>query len=122
MSPLTRESILAATDLKTQAVEVPEWGGSVFVRVLTGTERDALELKFSSVKAGKRVDNLRGWVVALMACDESGKPLFSEKDAQALGAKNSIALDRVMDAGMALNKVTDQDVKAAVGESDGAQS
>jgi len=40
---LNKEQILRADDLKTEEVDVPEWGGSVRVRVLTGTERDAFE-------------------------------------------------------------------------------
>ena len=40
---LTRNEILAVDDLQTQKVDVPEWGGSVYVRGLTGSERDALE-------------------------------------------------------------------------------
>ena len=37
---LNREQILAANDVKTRIVDVPEWGGSVIVRGLTSLERD----------------------------------------------------------------------------------
>ena len=40
---LTQEQIRAASDLKTEEVYVPEWGGSVLMRGMTGTERDAWE-------------------------------------------------------------------------------
>ena len=40
---LTRDEILESEDLATETVSVPEWGGSVIVRALTGTERDAYE-------------------------------------------------------------------------------
>ena len=41
---LTRDAITASggTSLKCW-VEVPEWGGCIYVRTLTGTERDAFE-------------------------------------------------------------------------------
>jgi hypothetical protein len=40
---LTRDSILNAKDLKKELVKVPEWGGEVYVRCMTGSERDAFE-------------------------------------------------------------------------------
>ena len=43
MTILTRDQILQANDLVTETVEVPEWGGSVFVKSLTGVERDQFE-------------------------------------------------------------------------------
>ena len=43
MPILNKAAILAAEDLKTETVAVPEWGGEVRVRTLTGTERDAFE-------------------------------------------------------------------------------
>ena len=43
MKALTRDEILGADDLKTESVKVPEWGGTVLVRELTGAERDEWE-------------------------------------------------------------------------------
>ena len=43
MKLLSRDEILAASDLTKELVEVPEWGGSVYVRAMTGTERDSYE-------------------------------------------------------------------------------
>ena len=43
MTLLTKSAILAANDLKTQDVDVPEWGGAVRVRAFSGRERDAFE-------------------------------------------------------------------------------
>ena len=39
---LTREQILGLSDLPREEVRIPEWGGVVFVRALTGSERDQL--------------------------------------------------------------------------------
>ena len=38
-----RETILAAQDSKRISVDVPEWGVTVYLRTLSGTERDAFE-------------------------------------------------------------------------------
>jgi hypothetical protein len=43
MKSLTKDEILEAADLSTKAVDVPEWGGSVNVRTMTGADRDAFE-------------------------------------------------------------------------------
>ena len=40
---LTKDEILRADDLRLERVEVPEWGGEVVLRTMTGTERDAFE-------------------------------------------------------------------------------
>ena len=37
---LTADQILAADDMGLKEVAVPEWGGSVFIRVMTVGERD----------------------------------------------------------------------------------
>lgn len=43
MTVLTREAILSADDLPAETVDVPEWGGKVRIRTMTGSERDAFE-------------------------------------------------------------------------------
>ena len=40
---LTRDLILGMDDLSRVRVDVPEWGGHLFVRSMTGMERDAFE-------------------------------------------------------------------------------
>ena len=40
---LSKADILRADDIKTIEVAVPEWGGSVLLRGLTGRERDLFE-------------------------------------------------------------------------------
>ena len=43
MNILSKEAILAADDLPREKVNVPEWGGEVLVRTMSGTDRDAFE-------------------------------------------------------------------------------
>ena len=107
--PLTRDSILSANDRKTWTVEVPEWGGSVCVRQLSGSDRDRIE---QHVAKARRPDGtvgdlagLRALVVALAACDESGARLFAVDDVAALNEKSAAALDRVFDAAAGLNRM-----------------
>lgn len=115
MGILTKAQILAATDLKSEQVAVPEWGGDVLVRMMTGAERDAFEASLASTnKDGKRgngLANMRARLVAMTAVDESGSLLFSESDIDLLGKKSAAALERVFSASLRLNKMTDDSAK-----------
>lgn len=113
---LTRESILQADDLKRELVKVPEWGGEVYVRVMTGTERDALEQKvFINRKPGDTVQNIRAAYAAYTICDENGKQIFTHEDIAALGQKCAAALDRVFEVSQRLNRISAKDVEELKG-------
>ena len=99
----TRENILGAKDLPTTQVKVPEWGCSVFVRSMTGDERDAWEQWLMDTRDSER--RIRARFCALVMVDAHGERLFedSEKDIKALGKKSAAALDRVFSAALSLN-------------------
>lgn len=100
---LTRDQILAAADRKIEAVECPEWGGTVYVRSLSGMERDDLELSVSTaMKAGGSV-NARARFAAAFLCDDSGAAIFTAADIELLGGKSAAVLERVWNAGQKLN-------------------
>ena len=118
---LSRDAILAAVDSAVQEVDVPEWGGKVLVRVLSGTERDAMEAEVTG-NGGKLRPNFRGRFAALVLADPDGKRIFTDADAVTLGKKAASALSRIMDAALALNRIGAGEVTAALGESEGVQS
>ncbi len=118
---LTRDDILGADDLTREPVEVPEWGGTVFVRTMTGTERDEFETSMFVGLGKKRKENfanLRARMVALCAVNDKGERLFTYQDAEALGRKNAAALDKVFDAAQKLNGFREQDIEKLVENSD----
>lgn len=104
---LTREQILAADDIRTERVDVPEWGDFVFVRVVSAAQRDAFE---ASLQDDPKA-NIRARVAALALCDESGELMFTAAEAEALGRKSYPALDRVFRAAIRLNAIREQDVE-----------
>lgn len=112
---LTRDQILGADDLRAVEVEVPEWGGTVRVRALTGAERDAYEVALAGVRPdGSRRANLvnvRARLVAMTCVDEAGVRLFTDADAEALGAKSAPAMERVFDVASRLSGLTEADVE-----------
>ena len=52
MSLLSKEAILAAQDLPSEDVEVPEWGGTVRVRGLDGKGRDEYFMSQAVIRGG----------------------------------------------------------------------
>jgi hypothetical protein len=114
MKVLGRKDILDASDLHRESVDVPEWGGAVLVRGLTGKERDALE-ESTVQRRGRDVvrnfENLRARLVSMALVDENGARLFSEEDVEALGGKSARALDRVYAVAQRLAGLSPEDVK-----------
>lgn len=111
MALLTKAQILGVQDLTHRDVEVPEWGGAVRVRTMTGEERDAYEM---AVYNGERanVANLRARLLVLTLVDEQGQRLFAdEADVEALGKKSVRAMQRVFVAARELNAIDQETLK-----------
>lgn len=109
---LGADDILGCNDQGIEKVPVPEWSGEVFIRTLTGAERDSWELYASNQLDRKGNINIRAKLAVLSICDESGKRLFEDKHLDQLSKKNAKALDRVYSASLKLNKLTDEDIEA----------
>ena len=116
MALLTREQILSADDIKSQRVKVPEWGGDVIVRTMTGDERDEFEMAAVS-DDGERLkvarSKIRATIVMLSCVNGKGKRLFTIEDVEALGQRSSAALDRVVAVAQELSKIGDEELEAA---------
>lgn len=119
---LTRDSILSADDFSYEIVEVPEWGGSVRIRGLSGEERDQLEARMVRVQGQKTelntdaFRNFRAAFLAMSIVDQDGKRLFTDRDVEALGRKSSRAVQRVFNACQKLSAFTDEDIAEITGE------
>jgi len=111
---LTREQILECNDLPSAVVKVPEWGGEVLVRGLTGAQRDWLEASMFTGKRGNReanMENFRAKIVCLSVSDENGNPIFTEKDVAALSKKSALALQRVFNVALKLSGLTQEEAE-----------
>lgn len=123
--PLSRDQILEAKDLETREVDVPEWGGTVLVRALSGTDRDAYEASLVQIRGKQQVPNLaniRAKLVARAVVDEDGSRLFSDADIKALGQKSAAALSRVFTVAAEMSGLDEKDIEEIEGNSDAAQS
>jgi len=107
---LTAEQILAADDLGLLEVKVKEWGGSVFIRVMSVGELDAYQKEW----IGKRetgVDNFRAKFLARCLCDEKGQRLFSDEQVEDLARKSAKVVGKLFDKAASHNAITDKDVE-----------
>lgn len=119
---LNRDQILESNDLTSEPVEVPEWGGGVLVRTMTGTDRDAFEDSLFSVdasgKASRDVSNLAVKLLTMTIVDDAGNRLFAPTDVAMLGRKSAAAIARVYAVASRLNgigaKAEDDAVKNSV--------
>jgi len=142
LTMLSRDNILAQRGkLRTDVVEVPEWGGSVIVLEMSGTQRDQFEADI--VTHGKNgntsmnLKNIRAKLVARTVVDPSdfdvmqqedgsiiatlkpgSKPhrMFTDLEVHDLGELSASALHRVFMASQVLSGITEADVKELVGE------
>ena len=130
---LTKEQIQEADDLRRERVDVPEWAppdmpaheAYVFVRTLEGDERDAFEELIEARKQPNGKRNLRGiraTITAWACVDDAGKRIFTEQDADWLGKKSSLALERIFKVACELNGLTKKDVDELEKNSDSAPS
>lgn len=132
---LSAAEILSAKDIETEVVEVPEWGGAVYVKGMTGAERDAFEKSILVEKRSKKgkvtretdTANMRAKLVAATMVGDSGLPLFSPYDVEELGKKSGAALQRVFEVACKLSGMTEKEIDelgedSAQTPSDGAVS
>ena len=106
---LTKSQILAADDLKTTDVDVPEWGGTVRIKGMTGAERDAFEETLFTGEGTNRktnLTNMRARLVAVTIIGEDGNRLFSDAEVGDLAKKSAAALSRCFEAAQRLNGMT----------------
>jgi hypothetical protein len=107
MPALNKAAILAADDVKVEKVNVPEWGGDVFIKTLSGTDRDAFEDAYSREK----MKNFRARFLVLTLCDDKGGRLFTDSEIEEVGRKSSIVINRLFDKAWSFNAFTPAEVE-----------
>ena len=110
------DEILAMNDAQIEKVSIPEWGPlgeQIFVRVMTGAERDRWEAGIMTLNgdAAAFYNGVRARLAQLTACDAAGKLIFKPEHVDALGQKTSTALQRIYEAALRLNKLGKSDVE-----------
>jgi hypothetical protein len=120
---MTREEILNADDLPLMKIDLRDvegWERYIYIRAFTGRERDQID--FILIRPGtldkdgnpvpetreqyaERLDNVRGRLAVMAICDDKGKRFFTDSEAEIVGGKSAVALGRIFDAIMDLNRM-----------------
>lgn len=97
-----RDTILQAQDLKTASVEVPAWGLTLTLRMLTAAQRFAVN---DAGTVGGKFDpvSFQTALIEATAVNDDGTPVFMRGDAEALAGKSSAAVALVFNAAATLN-------------------
>lgn len=81
-------------------VNVPEWGGSVCIRVMTAEDRESWEIE---CRSNHKVESFRAKYLARCLCGENGERLFSDNEASMLGEKSAAVIGRLWEKAMQYN-------------------
>jgi hypothetical protein len=109
-----RTRILAAAPLPRVAMLIPEWGQTVYVRMLRSGESDAFDRE-TIRRRKKEPDRVRVRERMLIGTveDADGRPLFKPEDEDALAAKGVGELDRLFRMAVRMTGRLDDDEAAA---------
>jgi len=108
---LSKETLLAAT-LERERVEV--LGDFVFVRGMTGTERDGWEqsiLYHKKKSKNDSYDHFRASLVVRTVCDESGTRLFDDKEIPKVSGMPAAVLDVLYGVAARMSGITKEDAE-----------
>lgn len=106
---LSKEDILAAADPNLLEVQVPEWRGSVFLRVMTVGERDRYELEWN--RTDGKIPDFRTKFLACCLANSKGERLFTDEEVASLSAKNAKVMNRLWKAAMDHNDLSEPKVE-----------
>lgn len=107
----SKEEIFSERVLKTEAVNIPEWGGEVTVTAIPAIERDRAEVGWRARRSSEDdVAGLKAWLVAHMVINGDGKRFFDPVgDFDNLCQQPSAIIERLCDVGCRLNGIGKSD-------------
>lgn len=115
---LTREALLQKDDLKIEKVELSK--GYVFVREMTGHEKDVWESsmlkqkpsgnKSKGIEYETTLEDFRAKLAVVTVCDAEGNLLFKPEDVKTLNKMMSAAnIERIVTVAQRLNAISQED-------------
>lgn len=115
-----RDMILDADDRPALAVDVPEWGCTVYVQTLSGHGRTAwlAEVDEFQRDGEKRLSGMEAIKLSLLIktlADEDGVPIFARGDREVLAGRSAKVLDTLFQAAQKVNAFTDDEAEEIAG-------
>lgn len=116
MSAVTREQLLEAArnaKIERDQLHVPEFGGDVWVRGMSGKERDAFE-EGLRIRRGRRAGqmdlrNFRSQLAVKVIVNEQGERILNDDDAAIFSRLPSGVLDRIISRCTELSGMSDEE-------------
>jgi len=117
--PIDKATILGLTSrLKIEPVAIDGLSEPLFLRTLTGRERDAFENGCFTQRGKDRVlttDNIRAKLLVRSICNEQGERLFADNEAEALGNIPADILDTLFAKAQAMSGLAPTDIEELKG-------
>jgi hypothetical protein len=104
---LDRNAILNASVGEIVTVTVPEWGGDVCLRPLSGAEFSA------AIKEGDSGESITHKATVLSICDETGARLFTVEDVPVILSKSYSSIKTLIKKVLEINRLTEESADAA---------
>jgi hypothetical protein len=108
-----RDSIFSADDITKELMEVPEWGVTVEIRSMTAAERAKLG---EGATQGDKTDVGLMYALTVIATvydPETGLPVFTENDKEAILSKSGAVIERLATKALGSSGLTDKAVETS---------
>jgi len=106
--------ILASEYPKPVEVDIPEWGGKVYIRYITADEREKWEsLDWVTTANGSlryNQEHIRARLLTFCLADEAGELLFTQEDIEALSKQPAHIISGLYQIARQINVVNDDDI------------
>jgi len=110
---LSIEEVLAKEDLPLIEVQIPQWGGSVWVRTMRADERSVMEDEHTASRNGDAVKSgmFRKRLLGRTLANEDGSDWLSPQQLDQLMTKNAAAVELIVEAALNQNGFGRKDVE-----------
>lgn len=100
-----RDKILAAADIPSEMVSIPEWNVEILVKGMSAGERLHLQKVSYDQKTGQvHMEKMYPDIVVSCCHDpETGEPIFTESDKDVILSKSSAAVEKIAEVGLRLS-------------------
>lgn len=102
-------------------MQIPELGGSVWVKGMSAADRSKFEKDFqtASGKTNKRkAAEVRERLLVACVCDENGTRMLTTQDIDALGRQSIQIVERIVEVAQRLCGMSNEDVELMAGNSE----
>lgn len=120
-----RDQILTVQDLPAEQLPIPEWGCTVEVRGMSGTQRAEFLGRFfdgDGKPTGNPIETYPHLVAAHVFDPATGERVFTEDDAEALASKSAAILEMLASKALSLSALQPKAVADAAKKSEALPS